>query len=166
MRARIKGIISLVILLTIAFASGFGLSSMRRPEGTTQIVEQRYELDEWELLTLAIIKTESNFNASAVGKKQDVGCMQITPVYVKEANRILGEERYTHTDAFDIQKSIDMFNTVQDRRNPEHDIEKAIELHNPGGDTIGYARRVLENYRYLSQIESIRLIITDYGKEK
>lgn len=117
-------------------------------------------LSEWEILQLAIIRTESEFNTLAVGKTGDLGIFQITPIYVKEVNRILGEERYIHTDAFDLNKSIEMFNIIQNHKNPQKDISKAIYIHNPGGDSIGYSVKVRKNMEWIKKYESIRSTVT------
>jgi len=155
-----KTLLIYLAVLTSVFFGGYITALLTVEPKIEEVVKvEPYTLNGWELLTLAIMKTESDFNESAIGTKQDLGALQLTPIYVKEANRILGEDRYTHIDAFDIAKSIEMFNIVQDARNPEHDIEKAIYLHNPGGDAIGYASKVLENFRYISKIEDIRNII-------
>lgn len=57
--------------------------------------------------------------------------IQLMPVYVKDANRILGEEKYSLSDRYKRDTSIEMFNVIQDHYNPTHDIAKAIKLHNP-----------------------------------
>jgi len=153
----LKKLIKLLLLSAACFAAGAVVEyRYTEPKVEKEVIEQPYVLDGWQLLTLSIIKTESDFNAQAMGSKQDLGILQITPIYVKEANRIVGEDRFSHIDAFDVAKSIEMFNIVQDERNPEHDIEKAIELHNPNGNMIGYADKVLSNFRYLSNVEEIR----------
>ena len=108
-------------------------------------------LTEWEQLQLAIIITESRCNPQAVGKTNDKGILQITPIYVKEANRLSGRE-YSHEDAFDIQKSLEMFEIIQNKYNPEHDVNKAIKLHNPGSN--GYAYR--QNLELVKRMELVR----------
>ncbi len=45
-------------------------------------------------LILSFISVESEGNDTIYGDKDDVGCLQITPVYVEEANRILGREEF------------------------------------------------------------------------
>lgn len=86
---------------------------------------------DWELFTLALILHESKGDDNAVGKTGDAGCLQITAIYVKDANRILGYERYTLADRFDREKSIEMFNIVQEHYNPGKDPHLALKLHNP-----------------------------------
>lgn len=58
-------------------------------------------------LILALILVESSGNNLAVNG-DCWGCLQIRPIYVEDVNRIAGT-RFTHADAFDRQKSIQMF---------------------------------------------------------
>lgn len=152
----ITGVCCLAILI-------FLLCKTLPPEKTSAEVkqtEQTSEITGWQLLQMAIIMTESNFNYQAVEKSGDYGIMQITKVYVDEVNRILDTAYFRHEDAFNVQSSVDMFNIYQEYYNPEHDIAKAIRLHNPKGDSIGYEAKVLRNYLYLSRLEEIRNHIT------
>lgn len=119
------------------------------PEPTTEKVIIREPLSGWDILTLAIIKTESEFDSTAVGKDGfDRGILQIRPVYVAEANRILGIERYTHEDAFSVKKSLEMYSIIQEHYNPEHDVQRAIKLHNPNAG-LWYSDKVMRNFREL-----------------
>ncbi len=86
---------------------------------------------DWDYFVGALIFTESRGNSKAIGKTNDFGILQITPIYVREANRILKENKYTHTDALDSLKSLEMFGIVQSYHNPDRCIFKAIKLHNP-----------------------------------
>lgn len=122
-------------------------------------------LTDWEVLQLAIVKTESDFNPLARGKDGDCGVFQITPVFVKEVNRILGDSsKYVHGDAFDMQKSLEMFRAMQEKYNHGHDISRAIVRHNPRGDAVGYARKVRENMEWVRRYEQMRSLITEEGR--
>lgn len=112
-------------------------------------------LSEWEIMKLAIVKTESEFNPLAVGKSGDWGLLQITPIYVKEVNRILGEEKYTHEDAFNPEKSMEMFTIMQNHHNPENDIDRAIASHNPTASS-AYSVKVRKNMEFIRQYEELR----------
>ena len=118
------------------------------------------QLSEWQTCQLAIAMTESHCNPDAVGKTQDGGLLQITPIYVKEANRLAGTN-YTHEDTFDIAKSLEMFGIIQDHYNPGHSIDKAIHLHNPGGNAIGYARKVQDNILLIQRLEAARKAVVE-----
>ena len=87
--------------------------------------------NQWDLFVLALIEVESENDPFAVGSCNDVGILQITPIYVKDVNRILGEDRYSLDHRTDIAKSLEMFEIMQSHYNPERDIERAIKLHNP-----------------------------------
>lgn len=159
-----KLIIALAVLLAAAsIGEGLWIRTLRRTIAedpkTVQITDQ---LTGWQLLQMAIIKTESEFDSTAIGRSNDIGVLQITPTYVKEVNRILDTAMYNHTDAFNVRRSLEMFNIYQNAKNSEHDIERAIYLHNPGGSAIGYEAKVLSNYRYLVRLEEIRETITKF----
>lgn len=147
----------------VSFAFGFRVCEKGIVTEDEPMTQCNYNLTGWQLLEMAIMMTESDFNADAVGKTNDVGILQITPTYVKEVNRLMDTTKFTHTDAFDVMKSLEMFNTIQNIKNPEHDIDKAIYLHNPKGNAIGYEERVLRNYRWLVRQEVARSLVIEYG---
>lgn len=74
-----------------------------------------------------------------------LGILQITPIYVKECNRLQSNVTYTLADRTDIVKSLEMFVIYQNYHNPKHDLERAIKLHNP---TAGpeYRAKVLRRF--------------------
>lgn len=109
-------------------------------------------LSEWELLQLAIVYTESKFRPEVTGKNQDGGCYQMTPIYVREVNRIAGTD-YTHEDVYDPDKAIEIFGKMQDVKNPDHDIDTAIYFHNKSAS---YKRVVLENLELIKRYETFR----------
>lgn len=113
---------------------------------------QKEALTDFDKLTLAIALTESRFNPDAVGKDDDLGILQIRPVFVEEANRVSGSN-FRHEDAFDIDSSLAMFNAVQSHYNAEHDLDKAIRLHNKAD---WYRAKVLENYDLICRMEVVR----------
>lgn len=113
-------------------------------------------LSDHQILQLALIYTESEGNPLAVGKNNDLGCLQITPIYVKEVNRILGEEKYSHEDAFNPEKALEMFSIVQDYHNPEHDVDAGIRLHNRAP---WYSQKVLRNIQRIKQYEEYRNLV-------
>lgn len=99
-----------------------------------------------EALYDAICFVESGNSPDAKGPTDDLGIIQITPVYVKEVNRILGEERYSLEDRLCPEKSREMFEVYQRHHNPERDFVKTIYLHNPRA-RMGYAMRIEEEYK-------------------
>ena len=164
----ISGIIYSITIVA-AFSVGAFTGQYCQKDKQERIVEEKIkevyvegeELDEWTILTMAIMKTESEFDPTQIGSSQDLGILQCTQIYVEEVNRILrmqeGNQReYSHLDAFDIRKSIEMFNIVQGYHNKEHSISKAISGHNPGGASIGYGKRVYDNIRFIKRMEEAR----------
>lgn len=164
----ILGIIAFISFTTIVFCFGGWAGQTIQMHKQEKVVEEKIkevyvagkELDEWTILTMAIMKTESEFDPSRIGATQDVGIMQFTPIAVEEVNRILRlegrEEEYSHLDAFDIRKTIEMFNIIQDYHNKEQNISKAIHQHNPGGASIGYGKKVYDNIRFIKRLEEAR----------
>lgn len=106
---------------------------------------------DWTPIINAIAIVESNNNPKAIGKGGSVGLLQITPILVKDCNKILEKrkstKRYTLKDRLDPAKSKEMFVLIQEVYNPKHNIEKAIRLWNGGPNysikgTQGYYNRV------------------------
>ena len=98
----------------------------------TVIEKEAHPLDD---LLQAIIYVESRGNEKAHNKNGDcVGILQITKICVRECNRILkkkgSDKRYTYTDRWDKEKSIEMFYLLQNEYNPKHDIVKGIRIWN------------------------------------
>ena len=103
--------------------------------------------DKLQDICRAIIWVESRGNSEAYRKSGNcVGILQLTPIYVRECNRLQSDIAYTLEDRTDIVKSLEMFTIYQNRYNPRHDIHKAIEIHNP---TAGpeYKAKVLESLK-------------------
>lgn len=150
------------ILIAVSIAiSGFAIGYFVKPVNTEVIIEKIQEpssLSEWQIMELAIYKTESEFNPLAVGKTNDWGIAQITPIYVKEVNRILGEDRYIHEDAFNPQKSHEMLNIMQNYHNPSNDIDKAIASHNPTASS-AYSVKVRKAMESIRQYEELRNLV-------
>lgn len=108
-------------------------------------VEKRVEFS-WDSVIEAIIEVESSGDSLAVC---DIYCgaMQISPIVVADCNETLAKRgetrRYTLQDRFSVEKSKEMFCLIQDRYNPEKDVEKAIRVWNAGPS---YTLRSTETY--------------------
>lgn len=77
----------------------------------------------------AIIWRESRSDDKAINHKTNaVGSLQITPIYLKQCNRIVGYEKYKLSDRYSRVKSIEMFNLYQDYFNPNKDLHLAITI--------------------------------------
>lgn len=176
-RNLITVIILFISMAVVFFCAGGLVGQLNQKNKQEKIVEEKIkevyvegeELDEWTILTMAIMKTESEFDPSRIGATQDVGIMQFTPIAVEEVNRILRlegkEEEYSHLDAFDIEKTIEMFNIIQGYHNKEQNISKAIHQHNPGGASIGYGKKVYDNIRFIKRMEEARKELVKFKVE-
>lgn len=106
------------------------------------------ELTEWDYLIAALIEVESEGNPYAVGSSNDLGILQITPIYVREVNRILKDDLYSLDQRTDIDKSLEMFEIYQSHHNPSRSISRAIKLHNPGAGQ-WYHDKVMKEFNKL-----------------
>jgi hypothetical protein len=101
---------------------------------------------DWSPVMEAIIQVESEGNPSAVSGNS-VGAMQITPVLVRECNKILKErkskKRYTMNDRYSVEKSKEMFLLIQSQHNKTNNVEKAIRSWNGGPR---YSKRSTNRY--------------------
>ena len=153
-----------ILLFAIICSAGCSKSPAPQPEhhwSTIELLKEYYgepepALTDFDKITLAIALTESRFQPDAVGKDDDLGILQIRPVFVEEANRVSGSN-FRHEDAFDIDSSLAMFNAIQSHYNAEHDLDKAIRLHNKAD---WYRARVLENYELICRMEIVRAKLT------
>lgn len=133
----------LVIIFQIVWVDNIGSSSnFKKPDK----IEYYYsETKEWICLKKAIIQVESENKDYAIGTKNDWGCLQITPIYMKECERLSGKD-FNYIDRFDRNKSLEMFEIYQNHYNPEKDILKAIRLHNPKASSL-YRDKILAIYK-------------------
>lgn len=107
----------------------------------------------WARTLESLVLVESGGDPNARNASTDaVGILQIRPVYVEEVNRIVGERRYTLADRYSVKKSVEMFQIIQERYNPRHSTEKAIQLHNPTA-TLNYHDKVVAQIRQLRNQE-------------
>jgi hypothetical protein len=142
---------------SVGYFFGYGNGYNKAVAESAESAEMKKDtLSDCQILQLALIYTESEGNPLAVGKNNDLGCLQITPIYVKEVNRILEEEKYSHEDAFNPEKALEMFSIVQDYHNPEHDVDAGIRLHNRAP---WYSQKVLRNIQRIKQYEEYRNLV-------
>ena len=105
---------------------------------------------DWELFTQALIWVESRGDSKAVGSKNDVGVLQITPILVEDCNRLLKNEGFTLEDRLDSLKSVEMFNIIQDHYNPQHDYHLALKIWN-GHAPLSYHRKVMDKFNEIKE---------------
>lgn len=114
--------------------------------------EPNETLSEWQVLQMAIIEVESNFDSLALNRTSGArGIMQIMPIFVAECNRLQDSIYFTHTDAYNVDGSLYMFNLL----NPEKDIKTAIKRHNPRSGR-WYQKRVEVAMNKIRTMELIR----------
>ena len=99
--------------------------------------------EQWDNLLDAIIEVESRGNPQALGRANDRGILQITPILVQEVNR-LSDIKYTHDDAWDEEKSKEMFYVIARHYCPDHDFEKMARIWNGGPQ--GYRKSCTQSY--------------------
>ena len=75
-----------------------------------------------------------------------VGTLQISPIMVREANRINGYEKYTLSDRNDSLMSANMFKDVMEYHNGEKSLTKAIRIWTGGNDR-EYQNRVFDMFK-------------------
>lgn len=144
-------IFALFTLLVTSWATFLTIDSKSEYEPINTIdslhtyVEQKDSTNDWERFTNALILVESEGDSLAVGSKNDVGVLQITPILIKDANRILGYDAYTLEDRKSRIKSIEIFNVIQDHYNPTHDLHLALKIWNSKAP-IKYHYDVLNHY--------------------
>lgn len=85
--------------------------------------------EDWDFLITRIAHVESRHNPNAING-QYVGLLQISPIMVREANRICGYEKYTYEDRKDSLKSTMIFKDVMEFHNPTKSLEKAVTIWN------------------------------------
>lgn len=105
---------------------------------------------EWETFTQALAWVESRWDDNAVGKKNDVGYLQITPILVEDANRICGQKEFTLEGRRNREESVRLFNVIMSEYNPGHDFHLALKIWNPYSK-VSYHRAVMEKYRELRE---------------
>lgn len=106
MKAFVHGIVSGFVLMLIFYLSWSFLVSQH--ERVQQDTHEAMLEAAWNL----VCEVESGFNPNAVGDGGNaIGIAQIHQIMVDDCNRILGEEKWDHSDAWEIAASRDMFMT-------------------------------------------------------
>lgn len=111
-------------------------------------------LSEWDMFTLALMKVESDYEPTAVSSVGAKGYFQITPIYVKEVNRV-HNTNYKYEDVVkSFEKSYEVFTLMQEAHNQEYNMDEALRLHN--GDHKWYRRRVYKEMDAIIKYEEMR----------
>jgi len=102
-----------------------------------------------ECLVDAFMYVESRYNEKIIGNGNDAGVLQLRPIMVREANRILKQKKYTYSDRFSFENSINIFEIIMAHYNSGYKIERACKLWNPTASKKYFDKiykKYLENY--------------------
>ena len=139
-----------ISLLTNVFLLGRTYQHIQDKNEAAQMaaIDTAEQCRDWDTFITALAWVESRWNDLAESPKQAVGYLQLTPILVKDANRILGEEIFSLDSRIDREESIKMFNIIMDNYNPEHDKQLALKIWNPYAK-VSYHRAVMAKYNEL-----------------
>ena len=127
-----KQLVLIVSAVLMLLCSNSIENSKAMPVSDTTPVTELTANDTLFAMAEAFAWVESRGNHMAYNEKEDaVGLLQIRPIMVREANRLLGEEAFTLADRWEPIESIDIFCTVIEHHNPKLDIDRAIDIWNP-----------------------------------
>lgn len=109
----------------------------------------------WELMYIAIAIEETKMDNDAVNPyTKAAGIIQILPLerngYLREANAIVGYDKYTNECRYNFGTAREIFELVQTKYNPEQDIEKAVRIHLFGYS--GYKANPNRKSRYVRNV--------------
>lgn len=124
-----------------------------------EIIPREDSLTEWDMFTLALIGVESTFDSTALSDKDARGFLQLTSVWVDEVNRLCATS-YSYEDAWRTESAVELYELMQDHKNPGRDLETAIRLHNPRAGR-WYARRIYREMEKVRAYEKVRKILIE-----
>lgn len=143
----ICGVLATIFCGAIVYISVPAKADEKRKE--VVIVRETKKIDKHKLVE-AFIQVESEGNNRAVNKVSGAtGCLQLMPIQVKEANRLLGRNKYKLSDRTNRAKSIEIFHLIMRQKNPEYDIHLACKIWNPRGK-LSYHTKVVNKYNELN----------------
>lgn len=124
-------------------------------------------IEKTDILIDAIAEVESGDNTSAKSAiSSAAGHLQITKACLDEANKIVGEQKYSYADRHSRKEAVEVFKLIQAKYNPKGDIEKAIRLWNggPGYTTAGTQAYYVKVRRVYNRMidERLEKIIREY----
>lgn len=154
MDKKIKHILYGIILGASLALNILLLTDDRHTMSAETTVETRIDtLNSWEVFTLALMKVESGYNNDAVSSAGAKGYFQMTPIYVKEVNRIHNTD-FTFDQVTDFETAYKIFDLMQQAHNPGYDTDRALEIHN--GNHKWYNKRVYKEMDNIVKYESMR----------
>ena len=127
----------LMILFILGIITGYNIKNHNhvKAQPANKISDTIYYLptksDTIEVMANAFSYVESRNTDNAISSDgKYVGCLQISKIYVKEANRILKDSIFSYNDRYDKIMSYAIFEVLQLEHNPTLDIDKAITVWN------------------------------------
>lgn len=102
-----------------------------------------------DLLVNSFMIIESSNNPNAMNGKHH-GILQLSPIMIREANRIIGSNKYKLSDRMNKDKSIEIFHLVMERHNPKYDIKRACYIWNPTASE-NYYNKINKQYKELKK---------------
>ena len=142
--------ISMMINIILTIKSSHPKEDMFIAEETVIIQDT---LSDWDIFTLALIKVESEYNNDAVSSVGAKGYFQMTPIYVKEVNRV-HKTNFTFDQVTNFDNAYEIFDLMQKAHNPDYNMDKALELHNGKHDW--YNTRVYREMENIRNYEDMR----------
>ena len=124
-----------------------------KPAALAEAEIQMDTLSQWDIFTLALMKVESEYDNSAVSSVGARGYFQMTPIYVREVNRV-HNTNFTFDQVTDFDTAYKIFDLMQQAHNPDYNMDKALELHN--GKHAWYNRRVYKEMKNIQTYENLR----------
>lgn len=133
----------------------YGAISLNKSK-PVEVAEAEIQVDtlsQWDIFTLALMKVESEYDNSAVSSVGARGYFQMTPIYVREVNRV-HNTNFTFDQVTDLETAYQIFDLMQKAHNPDYNMDKALELHN--GKHAWYNRRVYKEMKNIQTYEDLR----------
>ena len=103
-----------------------------------------YRESDTDKLIKIIEHIESRHNENARNGKY-VGTLQISPIMIREANRINGYEKYSLSDRNDSLMSAKIFKDIMQHKNKEKSIRKAVIIWH-GKNNPNYRKKVIHMF--------------------
>lgn len=161
MRKFEKVLLSVTLVMFTAVGTGRkdfkfeGESKIEVSEKTEATAKADIDAEKWDKFIEAVIWQESKGKENCIGDSgKAVGVLQIHPIMVREANRILAmtdkskSDYYAYDDRYDREKSIEIFKVVQDYHNASHDHKRALEIWNKNHPK-SYYTQIMAKYNEL-----------------
>ena len=154
-----KHIPTWVIITTLALSlmwNIYGIVRLNKNKTQDLVAEAEIQVDtlsQWDIFTLALMKVESEYDNSAVSSVGARGYFQMTPIYVREVNRV-HNTNFTFDQVTDFDTAYQIFDLMQKAHNPDYNMDKALELHN--GKHAWYNRRVYKEMKNIQTYENLR----------